>query len=405
MSSLVQPELFSTGPDPYLLQEHVTFTVDNALTQGLAYDPTDGLFHIKTLPTGVIGDVLGPALSAADQVPTFADATGKVLQASNVTIDSGGNVVIPTGELTVTAGNINLPLTVSPTEGSIFMGGVRTYTNYGGNLGIGYNSSNFTQTGTLNCYVGSPSGFGAVGNATTTGSGNTVVGCGSCGALTTAIGNVVIGTSNCPALLSGSNNIILGTFMALNLVSGGSNILIGTSNVNTLVTGSSNIIIGQGCNVAVANNTSSITIGNGLTAISNKITIGNNSYNACAIRGISGTVTPGAAVAVLVDANGELGTVSSSRLYKDQIQPLSAEKSALLYDLNPVSFVYKKPQVNEDGSTVAQFGLIAEEVALVLPELVVYKDGKPDTVRYDALFAFLIAEIQHLRGLIDPSKK
>jgi hypothetical protein len=105
--------------------------------------------------------------------------------------------------------------------------------------------------------------------------------------------------------------------------------------------------------------------------------------------GIRGMTTGTAdAVNVMIDSNGQLGTANSSRRYKYDIETL-ADMSAMLGKLRPVSFRYKQAQ--NGGDHPLQYGLIAEEVAEVFPDLAVFKDGAPETVKYHLLPAFLLA--------------
>jgi len=100
------------------------------------------------------------------------------------------------------------------------------------------------------------------------------------------------------------------------------------------------------------------------------------------------------AIAVVVDSNGQLGTVSSSRRTKTQIEDLGTVSRAI-FDLRPVSFTYK--QRFADGKAPVQYGLIAEEVEEVLPALVAYgADGQPQTVKYHVLPTLILAEVQRL---------
>ncbi len=97
---------------------------------------------------------------------------------------------------------------------------------------------------------------------------------------------------------------------------------------------------------------------------------------------------------MIVDSNGQLGTVSSSRRFKQNINPLGAPALNPLMSLRPVSFYYKPQYVHGQANTL-QYGLIAEQVAKVYPNLVVYgRDGKPSTVAYQELPALLLAQIQ-----------
>jgi hypothetical protein len=99
-------------------------------------------------------------------------------------------------------------------------------------------------------------------------------------------------------------------------------------------------------------------------------------------------------VNVVVDGNGQLGTVSSSRRYKEDIADMGEASSELL-ELRPVTFRYKKAYA--DGSKPLDYGLIAEEVAEVYPDLVVRgKDGQVETVQYQKLTPMLLNELQKL---------
>ena len=107
---------------------------------------------------------------------------------------------------------------------------------------------------------------------------------------------------------------------------------------------------------------------------------------------MSGVTTAGAAAPVLVDANGQLGTTSSSRRFKQDIRPLGSQEKKLMA-LRPVSFRYRHSFVH--GANPVQFGLIAEQVAKVYPNLVVRgEDGRPSAVAYQELPALLLAQAQ-----------
>jgi hypothetical protein len=100
-------------------------------------------------------------------------------------------------------------------------------------------------------------------------------------------------------------------------------------------------------------------------------------------------VASASAVAVFVDSTGKLGTVKSSARFKDNIKPMDKASEAIL-KLDPVTFRYKK-ELDPDG--VTQFGLIAEQVEKIDPDLVVRdNDGKVSTVRYEAVNAMLLNE-------------
>ena len=141
-----------------------------------------------------------------------------------------------------------------------------------------------------------------------------------------------------------------------------------------LTTGDNNIDIGFGVE-GIAGESNTIRIGNGITA---------NTF----IRGISGATAAGGA-AVFVNSSGRLGTLTSSARFKDEIKPMGNASEAILA-LKPVSFRYKK---DIDPQGLPQFGLVAEEVEKVNPDLVIREaDGRPQTVRYEQVNAMLLNE-------------
>jgi hypothetical protein len=131
--------------------------------------------------------------------------------------------------------------------------------------------------------------------------------------------------------------------------------------------------------------------GNGVTTASGVICIGTagaNVSNSCFIGHIRNVTTAqNNAIPVLIDSAGQLGTMSSSRRYKKEIKAMDKTSEAILA-LKPVTFHYKSDNTNRP-----EFGLIAEEVADVNPDLVVRdKNGEIYTVRYDAVNAMLLNE-------------
>jgi len=123
----------------------------------------------------------------------------------------------------------------------------------------------------------------------------------------------------------------------------------------------------------------------------NTIRIGNDEQSRTFIRCIYGIVVSGDAV--YVDSDGQLGTLSSSRRFKEDIQDMGDATSDLM-QLRPVTFHYKPEYA--DGQRTLQYGLIAEEVAEIYPELVQYdpKSGEPRTVSYHLMNAMLLNEVQ-----------
>jgi hypothetical protein len=174
-------------------------------------------------------------------------------------------------------------------------------------------------------------------------------------------------------------------------------------------TGSNNLAIGSQAAFNVTDsNSDNIHIGNqGFSGDVSTIRIGqvgtHTSFFAAGVFGFS-TGLPG--VPVLIDLNGKLGTASSSRRYKEDIQDMGDVSRGLLR-LRPVTFRYRK--AFEDGSKPMQYGLIAEEVAEVYPDLVAHSaDGQIETVKYQLLDVMLLNEVQRqqaeIRALVRQSK-
>jgi hypothetical protein len=187
--------------------------------------------------------------------------------------------------------------------------------------------------------------------------------------------------------------------------SGSANTATGFAALSDNKIGSANTAIGVRAGYYVTGD-NNIDIGSsvsGPAGESNTIRIGNMNNNSTFIAGIYGAPTGLPGTAVFVDANGQLGTLSSSRRFKDDIQDMR-EASSDLMKLRPVTFRYKQAQ--EDGSHPLQYGLVAEEVAEVSPGLVQFdKDGNPQTVLYHVLPAMLLNEVQKEHQKIEDQEK
>jgi trimeric autotransporter adhesin len=214
---------------------------------------------------------------------------------------------------------------------------------------------------------------------------NTAIGFQALSADRQGMGNTAIGNLALPANEIGLSSTAVGSGALLNYLGNkpfsGGNTGIGASALGNDTTGENNTALGNsaGSNVTTASNV--ICIG----------AAGNNVDNSCYIGQIFGA-TSSNGVGVFVNSNGRLGTMTSSRRFKERIKPMG-DTSEALFSLEPVSFRYKKevdPESPEGGS---QFGLVAEDVEKVNPDLVVRdKEGKPYTVRYDAVNAMLLNE-------------
>ena len=246
------------------------------------------------------------------------------------------------------------------------------------NTAIGVNALSFNTTGINNTANG--------GNAlyrNTTGHENTANGVYALFGNTTGTTNTAMGTNALRDNTTGVSNTATGDG-ALARITGNFNTANGYCALlgNTSSTGSGNTAIGAcalihgggtlntalgyfaGASVSGVNN---IDIGANVYGgenDNNTIRIGNPDITDTFISGISGT-TVASGAAVFVDSNGHLGTVTSSKRFKDNIKPMD-KASEVLLALKPITFQYKSDKTN-----TPQFGLIAEEVAKVNPDLVV----------------------------------
>jgi hypothetical protein len=188
---------------------------------------------------------------------------------------------------------------------------------------------------------------------------------------------------------TGNNNTATG-FDALELnTNGSSNTATGVDALQSNSTGNNNIALGNAAGANLTTGDSNIDIGNqGVAAEANTIRIGTEGTETKTfIAGINGTAVMGGPVKV--NANGQLGTTPSSQRFKTQIKPMDKASEAILA-LKPVTFRYKK-EIDPEG--VLQFGLVAEDVEKLNPDLVMRdREGKPYTVRYEAVNAMLLNE-------------
>ena len=212
----------------------------------------------------------------------------------------------------------------------------------------------------------------------------------------TAIGDVALENNDSSGTGEGSANTAVGAGALFSNTDGTSNNAVGFDALGNNTVGSFNNAMGYG---ALNNNTSdfgNIAIGDSsgqnVTTANNVICIGTNVAgadvsNSCYIGNVSGE--PGGSQAVYVNADGKLGFQVSSRRFKDEITPMDKTSEAI-YALKPVSFRYKK---EVERMRPLGFGLIAEDVQKVNPDLVVFDaNGNPASVRYDAVNAMLLNE-------------
>ncbi len=239
---------------------------------------------------------------------------------------------------------------------------------------------------------------------------NTAIGRDALSDNTTGGENTAIGAFAMQTNTTGSYNTAIG-YQALNLGTTGSrNTAIGYSTLLLADTGSRNIALGYGAGYLNEHGSNNIWIANYGAEESNTLRIGKGTgtgyseQNRAFISGIRGITTgePGA-LAVVIDSEGQLGTVSSSRRVKEEIRDMGGASSELS-ELRPVTFRYRKAY--EDGSKPLRYGLIAEEVAEVFPELVAYDaEGRPESVLYHLLPPMLLNELQAAQGAIAAQRR
>ena len=258
-----------------------------------------------------------------------------------------------------------------------------------GNTALGTFSLFSVTTGSFNTAVGAGS------LDLNTADSNTATGAAALLFNTTGTENIANGTAALELNETGSQNTANGVFAVFNNTIGEQNTALGREALFSNTTGNFNTAIGHnaldnnttGSNNVVLDNGS----GGGITTVNGVICIGSAGANvgsSCFIAQIRGKTTHNAnAIPVVIDSADQLGTLSSSRRFKKEITPMDKVSEAIL-GLNPVTFHYKT-----DDTNTPCFGLIAEEVAQVNPDLVVRDDkGEIYTVRYDAVNAMLLNE-------------
>jgi hypothetical protein len=322
---------------------------------------------------------VGPLTTFTAGTPAKAsEVNGNFTAVKTAVDDNAGRIA--TVESTVSGGNIVLGPSTA-TTGNILKGATPFIHDFGtDSTFIGAGAGNLTSIALSNTGTGSrvlqqnTIGFNNTGSgasallSNTTGSQNTAFGVGALVHNTTGAGNTAIGASAHPNNTTGSRNIIIGFEAGLNLATGNDNIEIGSQ---------------------------------GVAFDSNTIRIGNSvAQNRTFVAGIKGVSTGIAdAIPVVVDSNGQLGTISSSRRVKDDIADMGNASNALM-KLRPVIFHYKSDK-NPKGRTL-QYGLVAEDVAKVAPGLVAHSaDGQIETVYYQFLAPMLLNEYQKQQRTIE----
>jgi hypothetical protein len=314
------------------------------LTTG-SYNSAVGIYSLLSLTDGSFNTCVG----AGTLLLNTAD--------SNTAIGAGALLSNTTGSQNTTTGAFAL---FSNTTGAV-------------NTGVGYQALFSNTTGDDNTATGRNA---LVNN--TTGSSNTAIGVSALFHNTIASTNTAIGDTALFSNTTGTANTATGFGALLENTTGESNTANGYLALNSNTTGSNNTALGLGAGYNITGD-GNVCIGAGVNGVAgeNNITRIRNVYESVATER-----------AVYVTSDNRIGTLSSSRRYKEQIKPM--EKAIeTIHSLRPVSFRYKK---EIDPAQPLCFGLIAEEVADVNPNLVTLDcEGKPETVRYEAINAMLLS--------------
>lgn len=273
------------------------------------------------------------------------------------------------------------------------------------NIYIGVGAGQYNQTGSKNTAVG---GYALDGLSPNSNSNNTAVGWASLTKISTGTDNTAVGISTGQELTTGQFNVLVGNGTGAAITTGSTNLLFGSGAGSAITTGNTNIIVGDHPGSTTQTNTIRIGYGGAGTAV----------FTKCFVDGISGQTTGIATILpALCDTNGQLGTISSLRELKENIVDMG-DKSSSIMKLRPVNFTfikhkdqtYKKfvkDQASLDGKvsfedyTYLQYGLIAEEVEEVFPDLASYdSEGNLISVRYHDLPVILLNEMQKQQATI-----
>jgi hypothetical protein len=331
---------------------------------------------------------------------TFALVCFPLVQNTGAVSPDGG---YPGGN-TAEGENALLRLTSSPTPSPTVPPSAGKY-----NTAVGFFSLRTMTYGAFN------TGVGAATLLANTADQNTATGAGALLSNTGGFSNTANGAFALFNNAEGSRNTAIGDSALFRSTDGSDNTAIGFQALynnrpfNPPPSGQSNTATGAGAlfNNAIGSFNTAFGAGAGanVTTANNVICIGANVTgadvdNSCFIGGIYGQTVAG--TAVFIDFNGQLGTMTSSVRFKDDIK-LMDKASEVLFALKPVTFRYKK-EIDPQG--IPQFGLVAEEVDKVNPDLIVRdKEGKPYSVRYDQVNAMLLNEFLKEHRKVDQLTK
>jgi hypothetical protein len=306
-------------------------------------------------------------------------------------------ISVPAAALTVLGFPVHAQLPC-PSAGAIGSGDQSFGGNVGSNeladacgtVGVGYYSLQ-NDTASLNSAMGTNAMFN-----TTSGANNSSFGADSMYSNTTGANNTAVGYQALFFNTTGKGNAAQGVNALYGNTTGIRNLGIGSNALYTNTTGSYNIGLGFDAGYNVTTGSNNIEIGaEGAASDNNTIQIGvQGTQTNTKIAGIYGTPVSGSAV--YITASGQLGVQASSERYKTDIEPMAADTENL-GKLRPVTFRYKT-----DPKAARQYGLIAEEVEKVYPELVIRDDkGQVQGVHYEELAPMLLGVVQRQQSELE----
>ena len=267
---------------------------------------------------------------------------------------------------------------------------LRSNTTGNNNTATGMNALVANTTGSNN----TAGGFLAL-RSNTTGDYNTANGFYALLTNTSGMGNTAYGSLALYQNTTGIYNLANGFQALYQNTTGIYNVGLGLYALGSNTTGNNNIGIGVSAGANVSNGNNNIFLGsNGVNGDNSVMRLG-GTQTSTYIAGVKGSSINGLnALPVYIDSTGKLGTLSSSLRFKDDVRDM-ADTSRGLLQLRPVTFRYKQPTA--EGNKPLEYGLIAEEVAKVYPDLVLYgANGKIETVQYHKLTPMLLNEVQRL---------
>jgi hypothetical protein len=347
-----------------------------------AADPSTGLYLVGSHAMGVASAGVTRMQFRSDG---DIDISGNIRR-------QGSPFVYAFGTSNFTAGASALQLTATGgLNTAVGVGTMHQLTSGSNNTAIGETALAATADGHDNTGVGRRALA-----SNTSGNGNVAAGSSALDANTIGFENAAAGISALAANTSGNDNTAAGAYALQDNTTGSNNTALGVGALQRMTSGNNNTAIGfeAGFGLFIGSNNVYLASG-GVDGDSNVLRLGGTQTRTF-IAGVRGIQTGAAnAVPVVIDSNGQLGTVNSSRRFKEDIRDMEAASDGLMR-LRPVTYHYI--QKRADGSQPLEYGLIAEEVEEVYPDLVAHSaDGRIETVQYQKLEPMLLNEVQKQR--------